>query len=154
MALKISRNKSHSGKTKQARQAYAQSIRSLDYDPTADDNFKFAQSTDSDQDFSIAKSKKKRGKNLSEILSDHFKDNWVVWIVSIFGFAVIYFITDFNKDIGWIKSSLSSINKTLDRQDSNINKITDKIQKQELNTLKNNLKIEQFEKELKATKLK
>ena len=96
------------------------------------------------------KSDKRRKINWGEIISEHFKEKWVLWLLSLFGIAIVYFITDFSRNIGSIQSTLVSVKDDLDDHDNDLDKLTEKIHKQELNAQRNYLKIEQFEKELKA----
>lgn len=73
--------RTRSGKTPREREYFTREIKKVDYQPTIDESLDFHSSDDNQSDLSISKVAATRPPKIKERLADHFKENWITWVV-------------------------------------------------------------------------
>lgn len=156
----MGRNTGHTAKNKAQKDFYTKYIKEQNYEPTVDDSLDFDTSNDKDEDFSLQKATRKRKEPKKDIILRHFEENWVRWLFSFVGVALVYFFFTFQVNLS--KTDIRSLenekditnldsetDKTKERLNNKIEKIDNKIeiekeknQKQDLNIQRNSILIE------------
>ncbi len=85
---------SHTGKSRPEREYYTKAIKHLDYEPTLDESLKFPETDDTQRDYSVQKSPKRRKPTIKQQLFDHWEENWVKWLIAGVGAVLLYLMLD------------------------------------------------------------
>lgn len=148
------RNKSgHTPKSAPERQYYNEFIKNRDFIPTVDESLNFEETTDHAHEFKIEENKRRRPKPIKDQLSEHFKDNWIVYTIGLFAVIFSYFMIDAKIDIAKLFVKSDNIENKIDNLSSDIketnksleeklNKITDKNHEQDMKIKENELRLE------------
>jgi len=101
----------YNGKTRQAKDYYAKTIKNQDYEPTVDETINFPETDDVEKDFSLPKSTKKRKPKFKQVIIDHFNENWLYWVVGIICIVIFFYMVDAKVDIKGIDTRSVSENR-------------------------------------------
>ena len=156
----MGRNSGHTPKSKIQKDFYTRYIKEQNYEPTVDESLGFDTSNDKEEDFSLQKAERKRKEPKKDIILRHFEENWVKWVFSFAGIALLYFFFTFQVNLSRTDSrslenekDISNLNvdtdKEVERLDKEIEKLEGKIelekdknQQQDLNIQRNSIMIE------------
>lgn len=117
---------SKTGKTRAQKEAYTRTIKTMGYENTVDDSLSFPSSDKPDEDISTPTSAVRRPVRTSEALQEHFSRNWINWAVGAVGAVLLFFVFNFNRDIGKIEGRIDGFEKGLDRDAAAIEKLEHK----------------------------
>lgn len=138
--------KNHTPKTQSQRQVYNRYIERLDYDPTVDDALNFPNSTKPGEELSEPTSKRKRRINTGERFIDHFKENWLNWLIGAFIIVFLWLMVDSKIDLAKISVTLENLKDNLSEVEQINQKNLDKNIDQDLRINEHKMKIESLEK--------
>jgi hypothetical protein len=145
----------HKGKSRGQRETYHKFIKKQAYESTAPEFDYEAINNKSDEkadDLEAGTSTISRGSSPSQKIFQHFKENWIGYLISASIILAGYFLYNFSKDVGGLETNVDSINKTLDTHGKKLDGISEKIHDQALKTLENTKDIEQLENSLTELK--
>ena len=115
----------HVPKTKQAKKDYRKYIETLDYDPTIDEDVNFSQTSQLNEthpDPEVTSTLKKRPVDLSEVITDYIRNNWLTGlltgVISIIILIGGYLVFD-------SKAAFSKFETMLSNQSEDISEIKD-----------------------------
>lgn len=132
----------HVSKSNDARGYYLREIKNRDYEPTIQEKEPFDTSDSVGLYHNYSTPIGRRPVPKSDLLSEHFKKNWMVWVLSAIGAAVIYFSFTFSRDQGKIEGIMSETHKNVTKIENEINKISEKTNFVENKTIENSGKID------------
>ena len=141
----------HKGKSRGQREDYHKLIKRRAYESTApefDYGAIYRKSDDIIDDLEDQISIKGRGPSSSQKIFQHFRENWIGYLITAAIILAGYFLYNFSKDVGGLETNIEGINKKLDTHEQKLDSIREKIHNQALNTLENSKDIEQLEKTL------
>ena len=156
----MGRNTGQTTKNKVQKDFYSKYIKEQNYEPTVDDSLNFDTSNDKEEDFSLQKADRKRKEPKKDLILRHFEENWVKWLFSFVGIALLYFFFTFQVNLSRtdtrslekekdITNLDSKEEKSTERLDNEIEKLEAKIetekeknQQQDLNIQRNSILIE------------
>ena len=141
-----SRN-SHVAKTMGQKQAYNQYIQRLDYSPTIDETLPFQNSSQSGEELSEPTSKRKRPLNTSERFADHFKNNWLDWVIGLVAVVLIWLTTDSKIDMARVNIKLENQHDSISDVNQSSQKNTEINHEQDLKIIEHKFRIEALEKQ-------
>ncbi len=140
------RGTSHVGKTRVARDYYSKQIKNLEAEPTVDETIKFAESDDTQRDFSQQTSRRRRPTPISQQLGDHFKSHWLEWVLGIILSLLVFLSTDSRISMARLEETVKTTRddvrdlKDADRETKN------KLQQQQLDLQRNQIRMDNLEK--------
>lgn len=118
----------------------------MEAEPTVDEAVTFSQTDDTHRDFSVPTSRNRRPEPVFYQISEHFRENWVKWVLAVAGFALMYLMGDSRATITGIDTKVQYIQEDIkDLKQSNRENLQ-KIQNQELQVQKSEMRIENLEK--------
>ena len=98
----------HVVKNRSEKQYYNKEIHKQNYDPTVDDSLEFFDSDRGDDEIRITKNQRLQKVSGWVKVGDFIKDNWMKVVLSAVSFILVFFIFDFNRDIGKIEGRMFS----------------------------------------------
>ena len=135
----------HAGKSKSAREYYTKAIKHLDYEPTLDESLKFPESDDTQRDYSVQKSPKRRKPTIKQQFLDHWEENWVRWLIAGVGIVLLYLMVDSKIAITAINGKVDNIKEEVTEL-KQVNKSNqDRFQQQELKLQEQHFRISSIE---------
>lgn len=102
---------SHVGKSKYEKQFYKKVIHEQDYDPTVDDSLEFSDSDKGDEEVKVTRNDQLQKVSGWVKAGDFLKENWMKFAVSAIAFLLIFFVFNFNRDIGKLEGRFDSIER-------------------------------------------
>ena len=125
----------HVPKTRQAKKDYRKYIETLDYDPTINEDLDFSQTSQVDEtpnsDSDATSTFKKRPVDLSEVIKDYIKDNWLpgllTGVISIIILIVGYLVFDSKAAFSKFETMLSNQSEDISEIKSLVKENSDKI---------------------------
>lgn len=114
---------SHVGKNKFEKQYYNRVIHEQDYDPTIDDSLEFSDSDKGDDEVKITRNQELQRVSGWVKAGEFIKENWMKFVVSAIACLLLFFVFNFNRDIGKLEGRFDSIEKNSTDMKSSINAI-------------------------------
>lgn len=136
----------HKTKSQKKREAYYKAVRTVDYEPTVDDSLQFPVSDDKKSDYSTPTEHRARPPKISERISEHVKEYWIAWLVAAIGVVLVFFIFNFNRDMGKVEGKIEGLSTSVSEFKGDVRNLNDKVHAQDLAIQKNQLEIESLQK--------
>lgn len=143
----MDRRYGHIGRSSRDKERYVRHLGEISYTPTAEESFRFPESDNLEEDNSVQQATGKRRQPTPPII-EHFKANWIGWVVVAFIAIAIYFATDFSRTLGSMENMLDEVRRALGTFEGKIENIEDQIKEQEMKLREQNIKIDYLEKSL------
>ena len=143
----MDRRGSHTGKSRPAREAYSRYIKTLDYEPTAQEGTPFERSSESGEEFKEPTSARKRQVKIGQRIKDHFLNNWLNWAVGVVIVVLFFLMVDSKVDLARIGSTIDAIKENVKSLIIESKTQGNKIHEQDLSIRENSLRIQQIEKQ-------
>lgn len=132
---------SHQTKSQRKRETYYKAVKAVDYEPTVDDSLAFPVSDDRKPDYSTSTEPRTRPQKLSMRISEHVKENWIAWLVGAIGILLVFFVFNFNRDMGKMEGKMEGLTTSVNEVKSDVKHLNDKIHSQDLDIQKNQIEI-------------
>ncbi len=134
-------NKKHIPKSASQKAYYYKAIKNQDYEPTVDETLPFAETDDTEKDFSVSKSRRPRKPPVSERIRDHIEDNWIAWIITAAAIVLFFFMVDARIGISNTNTNVDNlVQDVLDLEESDEGQ-SDKLHQYELDIQENKFEI-------------
>lgn len=146
------RHRNHSAKNQRQREYYSKGIKKLDYEPTLDESLKFQESDDTKADLSLSETNQSRPPAIKDKIADHFRENWIYWAVGGVALLLIFFVFDFNRDMGRVEGKIEHIDESVTNINSHFESIYKKNNEQDLMIKENELRLEFLKENIKNKK--
>jgi len=117
----------HVAKSRGEKQYYNKEIHKQNYDPTVDDSLDFYDSDRGDDEIRITKNQKLQQVSGWVKVGEFLKENWMKVVLSAVSFILVFFIFNFNRDIGKIEGRMFSYESSSVEFKGVINSATEKL---------------------------
>ncbi len=149
----MTKRSSHTGKSSSQKEYYVRQLDSLGYEPTVEEEpmFPVSDSLPVAKEFereSTPQRVRRRPQSPTDKITNHFKKNWVNWLIPIVAALLIFFATNISKDVGNLQGVVGEIKDAVNSVKTQLQNIEDKIHEQDLELQKQGIEMEHIEGDL------
>lgn len=150
----MTKRSSHAGKSSRQKEYYVRQLGSLGYEPTVEEEpvFPVSDSSPEDEEFERETTPRRAGRrpqSSTEIIANHFKKNWINWLIPLVVALLMFFAYNISKDVGNLQGVLSELKDTVNSLKAQLQNIENKIHEQDLEIQKQGIDIERLNGSLK-----
>lgn len=142
----MKRNSGHQSKNRWERSAYVDYIKQQNYEPTKEEGLNFNDSQNKETDYSIQKSPNKRKRQFSDIMKEHFSENWPNYLAGSFTFILLFLTVDSKIDIATIVEKLNGTSTNIESIKEDQKELLKSNHEQDLKIQENKLNLEHLQK--------
>lgn len=144
----------HVPKSDQMKKDYRRYINTLDYQPTVDERLDFNQTNQSGEDLSTVDTAKKRPSDLSEIIKDHLRSNWLAWVLVALSVGIGYLVFDSKVVFTHYETILTMHNEKLNNLKNTEADLQKSDRSQDLKIQENSILLNQIKNDVSQTEAK
>ncbi len=134
----------HVNKTPEMRLKYRQYFESQDYEPTVEEKLNFNQTSQTDDEPVDFHQQAPRPSRKIDEIKEHFKDNWLTWVLVLIAGGVGYLVYDSKVAFIELSSQLKGNSTQIQELKIDESKNSDKIQNHDISIAEFNIKIDQI----------
>lgn len=149
----MTKRSSHTGKSSKQKEDYVRQLSSLGYESTVEDKppFSVSDSLPISEDFKRAsnpKRAKRRPQSVTDKIANHFKKNWINWLIPFIAAFLVIICYNMSKDIGNLQGTVGGIKDAVNSFKTQLQNIENKIHEQDLELQKQGIEIGNIEEDL------
>lgn len=138
----------HTGKSRAEKEYYKKEIQNVGYEPTVDDSLSFPVSDDTEEDLRVSETQRMQRVKLPQKVAEHFQNNWIGWVIGSVALVLIFFIFNFNRDVGRVEGRLDSLSENVNKIESSLLESFNENRDREIQISENKIRLDFLEKSI------